>query len=194
VGWFGFNAGSALTSDGRAGMAMTVTQLAAGAATVSWLAVEWIIRKKPSALGAASGAVAGLVAITPASGFVGPTGGLVIGLVAGVVCFWGATGLKHMLGYDDSLDSFGVHGIGGIAGALLTGVFAVKDIGGTSGLLEGNVGQLALQAEGVLMTIVWSGIVSFLLYKVIDWTVGLRVTLEEEVEGLDYSLHGENIH
>ena len=194
VGWFGFNAGSALTSDGRAGMAMTVTQLSTGAAVISWLAVEWIIRKKPSALGAASGAVAGLVAITPASGFVGPTGGLVIGLVAGVVCFWGATGLKHMLGYDDSLDAFGVHGVGGITGALLTGVFAVKDIGGTSGLLEGNAGQLALQAEGILVTVVWCAVVSLILYKVIDWTIGLRVTPEEEVEGLDYSLHGEIIH
>jgi len=194
VGWFGFNAGSALTSDGRAGMAMTVTQLATGAAACTWMAVEWIIRKKPSALGAASGAVAGLVAITPASGFVDPTGGLVIGLVAGVVCFWGATGLKHMLGYDDSLDAFGVHGVGGITGALLTGVFAVKDIGGTSGLLEGNAGQVALQAEGILVTIVWCAVVSLVLYKVIDWTIGLRVTSEEEVEGLDYSLHGEIIH
>jgi len=194
VGWFGFNAGSALTSDGRAGMAMTVTQLATGAAVISWLAVEWIIRKKPSALGAASGAVAGLVAITPASGFVDPTGGLVIGLVAGVVCFWGATGLKHMLGYDDSLDAFGVHGVGGITGALLTGVFAVKDIGGTSGLLEGNSAQVLLQAAGVMVTIVWSGAVSFILYKVIDLTVGLRVSTEVEVEGLDINLHGEVIH
>jgi len=194
VGWFGFNAGSALTSDGRAGMAMLATQLATGAATLSWLGVEWIIRKKPSALGAASGAVAGLVAITPASGFVGPGGALIIGLVAGVVCFWGATSLKHLLGYDDSLDAFGVHGVGGITGALLTGVFAVKDIGGTSGLLEGNPGQLLLQAEGVGATIIWSGVVSFILYKVIDLTIGLRVTAEEEVEGLDYSLHGEIIH
>ena len=194
VGWFGFNAGSAVASDGRAGMAMAVTQLATGAAAMAWMAVEWIIRKKPSALGAASGAVAGLVAITPASGFVGPTGGLVIGLAAGVICFWGATGLKHMLGYDDSLDAFGVHGVGGIVGAILTGVFAVKDIGGTSGLLEGNGAQVALQAEGVLMTVVWCAVVSFILFKVIDMVMGLRVTVEEEVEGLDYSLHGENIH
>ena len=194
VGWFGFNAGSALTSDHRAGMAMTVTQLATGAATLTWMAVEWIIRKKPSALGAASGAVAGLVAITPASGFVGPTGGLAIGLIAGVVCFWGATGLKHLLGYDDSLDAFGVHGVGGITGALLTGVFAVKDIGGTSGLLEGNPGQVLLQAEGVGVTIVWCAVVSFILYKVIDLVVGLRVSAEEEVDGLDISLHGEVIH
>jgi Amt family ammonium transporter len=194
VGWFGFNAGSALTSDGRAGMAMVVTQLATGAAALTWMGVEWIIRKKPSALGAASGAVAGLVAITPASGFVGPTGGLVIGLVAGVVCFWGATSLKHMLGYDDSLDAFGVHGVGGITGALLTGVFAVKDIGGTSGLLEGNGGQVLLQAEGIAVTIVWCGVVSFILYKVIDLTIGLRVTPEEESEGLDITQHGEVIH
>jgi Amt family ammonium transporter len=194
VGWFGFNAGSALTSDGRAGMAMVVTQLATGAATLTWMAVEWIIRKKPSALGAASGAVAGLVAITPASGFVGPTGGLVIGLVAGVVCFWGATGLKHALGYDDSLDAFGVHGVGGITGALLTGVFAVKDIGGTAGLLEGNPGQVLLQAEGIGVTIVWCGVMSFILYKVIDLVIGLRVTPEEESEGLDITLHGEVIH
>jgi len=194
VGWFGFNAGSALTADGRAGMAMLATQLATGAATLSWMGVEWIVRKKPSALGAASGAVAGLVAITPASGFVGPGGSLIIGVAAGVLCFWGATGLKHMLGYDDSLDAFGVHGVGGITGALLTGVFAVKDIGGTSGLLEGNPGQLLIQAEGIAATIVWSGVVSFILYKVIDLTIGLRVSAEEEAEGLDYSLHGEIIH
>ncbi len=194
VGWFGFNAGSAMTSDGRAGMAMTVTQLAAGAAAVSWIAIEWLIRKKPSALGAASGAVAGLVAITPASGYVAPSGALIIGLLAGAVCFWGATGLKHMMGYDDSLDSFGVHGVGGIVGALLTGVFADKDIGGTPGLLQGHPGQVLLQAEGVMVTIVWCAVVSFLLYKLIDKTIGLRVSVEEEIEGLDYSLHGEILH
>jgi ammonium transporter, Amt family len=194
VGWFGFNAGSALTSDHRAGMAMVVTQLATGAAAVAWMGIEWVVRKKPSALGAASGAVAGLVAITPASGFVAPSGALIIGLIAGVVCFWGATSLKHMMGYDDSLDAFGVHGVGGITGALLTGVFAVKDIGGTSGLLEGNAGQVALQALGVGVTIVWCGVVSFILYKLIDMTVGLRVSREEETEGLDITLHGEVIH
>jgi len=194
VGWFGFNAGSALTSDHRAGMAMTVTQLATGAAAMAWMLIEWIIRGKPSALGAASGAVAGLVAITPASGFVGPVGSLVIGLVAGVVCFWGSTSLKHMLGYDDSLDTFGVHAIGGITGALLTGVFAVKDIGGTAGLLEGNAAQVALQAEGVAVTIVWSAVVSYILYKLVDMLVGLRVTAEEESDGLDIVLHGEVIH
>ena len=194
VGWFGFNAGSALTSDGRAGMAMLTTQLATGAATLAWAGVEWIVRGKPSALGAASGAVAGLVAITPASGFVGPSGALVIGLAAGVVCFWSATSLKHMLGYDDSLDAFGVHGVGGIIGAMLTGVFAIKDIGGTSGLLEGNAAQLALQAQGVLYTVVWSGIVSFVLLKLIDLTIGLRVSPEQESDGLDISLHGEVLH
>jgi len=194
VGWFGFNAGSALTSDHRAGMAMTVTQLATGAAAMAWMLAEWILRGKPSALGAASGAVAGLVAITPASGFVGPVGSLIIGLVAGVVCFWGSTSLKQMLGYDDSLDTFGVHAIGGITGALLTGVFAVKDIGGTAGVLEGNTAQLALQAEGVVVTILWSGIVSFILYKVVDMVMGLRVNAEEEAEGLDLALHGEAIH
>ena len=194
VGWFGFNAGSALTSDGRAGMAMTVTQLATGAAALTWMAVEWMVRQKPSALGAASGAVAGLVAITPASGFVGPTGGLVIGLVAGAVCFWGSTGLKRMLGYDDSLDAFGVHGVGGATGALLTGVFAVKDIGGTAGLLEGNAGQVLLQAEGIACTVVWCAVMSFILYKVIDLVMGLRVNAEEEVEGLDITMHGEIVH
>ncbi len=194
VGWFGFNAGSAVTSDDRAGMAMATTQIAAGAATVAWLAIEWIIRKKPSALGAASGAVAGLVAITPAAGFVDPTGALVIGLVAGVVCFWGATSLKHMLGYDDSLDAFGVHGIGGITGAILTGVFAVKDIGGTSGLLEGNGAQVITQLYGIGVTVVWTAIVSFVLLKVIDLVIGLRVTRDEETEGLDITLHGEVLH
>ncbi len=194
VGWFGFNAGSAVAADGRAGMAMLVTQIAAAAATVSWMLVEWILRKKPSALGAVSGAVAGLVAITPASGFVGPSGALVIGLVAGVVCYWGATGLKHALKYDDSLDAFGVHGIGGIVGALLTGVFAVEAIGGTPGLLEGNGGQVVTQLYGIVATIVWCAIATFVILKVIDVVMGLRVTAEEEREGLDISLHGETVH
>jgi Amt family ammonium transporter len=194
VGWFGFNAGSALTSDHRAGMAMTVTQIATGAAALAWMGIEWIVRGKPSALGAASGAVAGLVAITPASGFVAPPGSLVIGLVAGVGCFLASTSLKKMLGYDDSLDTFGVHAVGGILGALLTGVYAIKDIGGTSGLIEGNPGQVLLQAEGIAYTLAWSGIVSFILYKVIDLTIGLRVSAEEESEGLDITLHGEVIH
>jgi Amt family ammonium transporter len=194
VGWFGFNAGSALTSDHRAGMAMTVTQLATAAAALAWMGAEWLVRKKPSALGAASGAVAGLVAITPASGFVGPSGSLLIGLAAGVLCFWSSTSLKSLLGYDDSLDAFGVHGIGGMVGALLTGVFAVKDIGGTAGLLEGNPGQVWLQAQGILYTVAWSGGVSFILYKLVDLVIGLRVSPEQESEGLDISLHGEVIH
>nr|CAM74124.1 Rh-like protein/ammonium transporter [Magnetospirillum gryphiswaldense MSR-1] len=145
-------------------------------------------------LGAISGAVAGLVAITPASGFVGVGGALIIGAVAGVVCFWGATGLKHALKYDDSLDAFGVHGIGGIVGAILTGVFAVEAIGGTPGLLEGNAGQVLTQLYGIVATIVWSAVASFILLKVIDLVIGLRVTPDEEREGLDLSLHGESIH
>lgn len=194
VGWFGFNAGSAAAADGRAGMAMLVTQVAAAAATLGWIFAEWILRKKPSVLGAISGAVAGLVAITPASGFVGVGGALIIGAVAGVVCFWGATGLKHALKYDDSLDAFGVHGIGGIVGAILTGVFAVEAIGGTPGLLEGNAGQVLTQLYGIVATIVWSAVASFILLKVIDLVIGLRVTPDEEREGLDLSLHGESIH
>ena len=194
VGWFGFNAGSAVAADGRAGMAMLVTQVAAAAATLSWMGAEWILRKKPSVLGAISGAVAGLVAITPASGFVGVGGALLIGLIAGVVCFWGATGLKHALKYDDSLDAFGVHGIGGIVGAILTGVFAVEAIGGTPGLLEGNGGQVLTQLYGIVATIVWSAVASFILLKVIDLVIGLRVSPDEEREGLDLSLHGESIH
>jgi Amt family ammonium transporter len=194
VGWFGFNAGSAVAADGRAGMAMTVTQIATAAAALSWMFAEWLLRKKPSALGMISGAVAGLVAITPASGFVDPKGALIIGLVAGVVCYWGATGLKHALKYDDSLDAFGVHGVGGITGAILTGVFAVEKIGGTAGLLEGNSGQVLIQVYGVLATLVYTGVVSFILLKIIDMVMGLRVTAEEEREGLDLALHGETVH
>ncbi|MGE4280381.1 MAG: ammonium transporter, partial [Magnetospirillum sp.] len=194
VGWFGFNAGSAAAADGRAGFAMLVTQVAAASAALAWMFAEWILRKKPSVLGAISGAVAGLVAITPASGFVGVGGALIIGLVAGIVCFWGATGLKHALKYDDSLDAFGVHGIGGIVGAVLTGVFAVEGIGGTAGLLEGNGGQVLTQLYGIVATIVYSAIASFILLKVIDLVIGLRVTPDEEREGLDMSLHGESIH
>ena len=196
VGWFGFNAGSALAANGAAGMAMAVTQIATAAAALSWMFVEWMIRGKPSVLGIISGAVAGLVAITPASGFVDPTGGLVIGLVAGVVCFWGATSLKRMMGYDDSLDAFGVHGVGGICGALLTGVFAVEAVGGTgkSGLLEGNAAQLGIQAMGIVSTIVYDAVVSFILLKIIDAVMGLRVDDETEVAGLDLELHGETVH
>jgi len=196
VGWFGFNAGSAVAANGRAGMAMTVTQIATAAAALSWMFTEWALRKKPSVLGIISGAVAGLVAITPASGFVDATGGLVIGLAAGVVCYWGATWLKHKFGYDDSLDCFGVHGIGGILGALLTGVFAVGSIGGDSakGLIDGNPGQVLTQAIGVGTTIAYTAIVSLILLKAIDMVMGLRVSPEEEREGLDLSLHGETVH
>jgi Amt family ammonium transporter len=191
VGWFGFNAGSAVAADGRAGMAMLATHLAASAAALSWMSAEWILRGKPSVLGIISGAVSGLVAVTPASGFVGPGGGLIIGLVAGVVCFWGATSLKRMGGYDDSLDAFGVHGVGGTAGALLTGVFAAKAVGGTAGLLEGNGGQFMLQLYAVLITAAYTGVLSFVILKAIDLVIGLRVTKEEETEGLDLSQHGE---
>ncbi len=193
VGWFGFNAGSAGAANDRAGMAMAVTQIATAMAAVAWMFAEWMAKGKPSVLGICSGAVAGLVAITPASGFVGPTGALVIGLAAGVICFWTAVYMKNMLGYDDSLDAFGVHAIGGIVGALLTGVFAVKAIGGTAGVLEGNGAQLMIQAKGVLVTIVYDAVVSFVILKVIDMVVGLRVTEEQEREGLDVSLHGERV-
>ncbi|MDR7007838.1 ammonium transporter [Paraburkholderia strydomiana] len=186
VGWFGFNAGSAVAADGRAGFAMFATQVATAAAALAWMFAEWAAKGKPSVLGIVSGAVAGLVAITPASGFVGTLGSLVIGIVAGVVCFWSATWLKHKLGYDDSLDAFGVHCVGGIVGALLTGVFAVKDIGGFDG-------SVLLQAKGVLTTLIYSGVVSFILLKIIDMTMGIRVTEEQEREGLDVSLHGEHV-
>ena len=193
VGWFGFNAGSALAANGSAGMAMAVTQIATAAAALSWMFAEWISRGKPSVLGIVSGAVAGLVAITPASGYVDPFAALIIGLVAGLVCYWGAVVLKPKLGYDDSLDVFGVHGLGGITGALLTGVFAVEAIGGTPGLLEGNAGQVLIQLEGIGATIVYCAIVTFVLLKIIDAVMGLRVDEEEEVTGLDYSLHGETV-
>jgi Amt family ammonium transporter len=186
VGWFGFNAGSAVAADGRAGFAMLTTQIATAFAAFGWMFAEWITKGKPSVLGIISGAVAGLVAVTPASGFVGVTGAIVIGIVAGVVCFWSATWLKHKFNYDDSLDAFGVHGVGGIIGALLTGVFAVKDIGGFDG-------SVLVQAKGVLVTLVYSGVVSFILLKVIDMTMGLRVTEEQEREGLDVTLHGEHV-
>ncbi len=194
VGWFGFNAGSALTADGRAGMAIVVTQVATAAAALAWMFVEWAAKGKPSALGLASGAVAGLVAITPASGFVGPAGAFFIGIAAGVICFLGATSLKNKLGYDDSLDAFGVHAVGGIVGALLTGVFALKEVGGTSGLLQGNAAQLLAQIEGVSIVLVFDVVASLILYKIVDLVVGLRVTAEEEMEGLDISLHGETVH
>ncbi len=193
VGWFGFNAGSAVTAGMQAGMAMTVTQIATAAAALAWMFVEWALRGKPTVVGICSGAVAGLVAITPASGFVGPGGALAIGAIAGVVCYWGATGLKHMFGYDDALDCFGVHGIGGAAGAILTGVFAISEYGGTSGLLEGNAMQVLNQAEGVGIVVVYDAIVSLIILKVVDLIIGLRVSTDIEREGLDIALHGEAV-
>ncbi len=193
VGWFGFNAGSAVAADGRAGMAMAVTQIATATAALAWMFAEWPSHGKPSVLGILSGAVAGLVAITPASGFVGPIGALIIGIAAGVICFWASTSLKRSLGYDDALDAFGIHGVGGIVGALLTGVFAVEAIGGTPGLIEGNPGQVLIQLYGVLATVVWSGVISFVLLKVIDATIGLRVSAEIERDSLDIQLHGETV-
>jgi Amt family ammonium transporter len=191
VGWFGFNAGSAVTAGMQAGMAMTVTQIATAVAGLTWMFVEWIMRKKPTVIGICSGAVAGLVAITPASGFVGPAGAMAIGVAAGVFCYWGATGLKHMFGYDDALDCFGVHAVGGIVGALLTGVFAVEQYGGTAGALYGNFQQLINQCYGVGTVIVYDAIASLIILKAVDIFIGLRVTDEVEREGLDLALHGE---
>jgi len=196
VGWFGFNAGSAVGANGRAAMAMTVTQIATATAALGWMFAEWITKGKPSVLGAISGAVAGLVAITPASGFVLPGGSIVIGLAAGVICFWSATALKHMLGYDDSLDAFGVHGIGGIVGAILTGVFSFGPLSATDATPDGSPGGLAqviIQCKGVAATIVYSGIGTLILLYITKLLVGLRVTEDEEREGLDISLHGETV-
>jgi Amt family ammonium transporter len=204
VGWFGFNAGSALEAGDVAALAFINTMLATAAAAVSWLLGEWVFKGKPSMLGAASGAVAGLVAITPACGFVGPMGGLVIGLLAGIICLWGVNGLKRLLGADDSLDVFGVHGVGGILGALLTGVFAAPALGG-QGIFDYVTnkistdpysigGQVLVQAEAILTTIVWSAVVSFVAYKVVDLAVGLRVPEEQEREGLDITSHGESAY
>jgi len=186
VGWFGFNAGSAVAADGRAGMAMVVTQLATAVAALAWMFTEWTVNGKPSVLGIASGAVAGLVAITPASGFVGVTGAFVIGIAAGVLCFFAATSVKRSLGYDDSLDAFGVHCIGGMVGAILTGVFNVKEISGSDA-------DLLVQIGAVATTLVWSGVGSMILLKIIDMVIGLRVSDEQEREGLDLSLHGERV-
>lgn len=194
VGWFGFNAGSAVGANGTAGMAMAVTQIAAAAAGLSWMTVEWFHHKKPTLLGIVSGAIGGLVAITPASGFVDPMGGLIIGLAAGVVCYWGAAILKPMMGYDDSLDVFAVHGLGGIRGAILTGVFAVQAIGGSAGALEGNAGQILIQLQGIVATILWSGAASAFILFGIDKVIGLRVDADAEAEGLDINQHGEMLH
>ena len=183
VGWFGFNAGSELAADGTAGMAMAVTQIATATAVLGWMFMEWISHGKPSALGLASGAVAGLVAITPACGNVGPIGALAIGAAAGIGCFYAATKVKRTFGYDDSLDVFGVHAVGGIIGSLLVGVFAAESFGGTGGLDGGIGGQVFNQAVGVLVTVVYSGVLSLVILKVIDRVIGLRVTGEEEEEG-----------
>jgi Amt family ammonium transporter len=191
VGWFGFNGGSALGANGRAVMAIVSTHLAASAGAVTWMALEWWTRGKPSVLGMVSGAVAGLGTITPASGFVLPMHGLVIGIIAGGICFWACTWLKLKFGYDDSLDVFGVHGIGGLTGTLLTGVFAVSAVGGVSGLLEGNPHQLLIQFYGVVVTLAWSAAATFVILKVIRALVGLRVSEMDERQGLDVSLHGE---
>jgi ammonium transporter, Amt family len=191
VGWFGFNGGSALGANSRAVMAIIATHLAACAGALTWGAIEWTIRRKPSVLGMISGAVAGLGTITPASGFVAPWHGIVIGMVAGLVCFWACTSLKHRFGYDDSLDVFGVHGVGGMTGILLAGVFATASIGGTSGLIEGNPGLLLIQLTGVAVTFAWSGGVTYVLLKLVSAFVPLRVSREHELEGLDISQHGE---
>jgi len=193
LGWFGFNAGSAVAANGSAGMAMLVTQIATAAAALGWLAIEWIVHGRPSVLGIVSGAVAGLVAVTPAAGTAGPGGALVLGLIAGVVCFFSATRLKHKLGYDDSLDVFGVHAIAGIIGALLTGPLASPKLGGF-GTVESLFGQLWIQAKGVGFTVVWSAVLSLVILKLIDWTLGLRVDDEQEQVGLDLSLHEEKAY
>jgi Amt family ammonium transporter len=196
VGWFGFNAGSAVGAGARAGMAMLVTQVAAAAAVLAWLLAEWATKGKPSVLGAISGAVAGLVAITPAAGFVLPGPALIIGVVAGLAGFWGATALKHWCGYDDSLDAFGVHGVCGIAGALLTGVFAYGPLSATTATPDGYSGgldQFLLQVYAVAAVFIFTAVATFILLKVVDVIVGLRVTEEEEREGLDVALHGERL-
>ncbi|MFZ2161082.1 MAG: ammonium transporter [Sideroxyarcus sp.] len=202
VGWFGFNAGSALEAGGTATLAFANTLIATAAAVLTWVSAEWLLKGKPSLLGAASGAVAGLVAITPACGWVGIGGGLIIGALAGVVCFWGVTGLKKMLGADDALDVFGIHGIGGILGALLTGVFNGFAMGGTgiidyvnNTIVTTEIGaQTWIQAQAVLTTLVWSGVVAFVCYKIVDLTIGLRVAEDAEREGLDTTSHGEKAY
>lgn len=193
VGWFGFNAGSATAANSSAGMAMAVTQIATATAALAWMFTEWAARGKPSVLGIISGAVAGLVAITPASGFVDPRGALLIGAAAGIVCYWSTSGLKRALGYDDSLDAFGVHGVGGALGAILTGVFAVAWVGGAgkSGLIDGNPHQIVTQLYGLLCTIVYDAIASLVLLKLVDLAIGLRVDGDVEREGLDLAIHGE---
>ncbi|MGE4011325.1 MAG: ammonium transporter [Alphaproteobacteria bacterium] len=197
VGWFGFNAGSAGAASTGAGMAMLVTQLATAVAALVWMLIEWMVRGKPSILGIISGAVAGLVAITPAAGFVGVMGAIVIGAAAGIICFWASTSLKKMLKYDDSLDAFGIHAIGGIVGALLTGVFATQVITGAKdpvGMIDGNAGQLMIQIYAVLATVVYTAVATFIIAKIVDVIIGLRVPEEMERDSLDQRLHGESIH
>jgi ammonium transporter, Amt family len=193
VGWFGFNAGSAVAAGTQAGMAMTVTQIATAVAALTWMFVEWGMRGKPTLVGICTGAVAGLVAITPASGFVGPIGSMAIGAAAGIACYWGCTGLKYFFGYDDALDAFGVHAVGGAVGAILTGVFAVEKIGQTAGLIEGNAAQVVNQIGGVAIVLIYDVVVSLIILKLIDWIIGLRVTEDAETEGLDLTLHGEAV-
>jgi Amt family ammonium transporter len=196
VGWFGFNAGSAVTSNVNAGMAAAATQIATASAALSWSFIEWLIAKKPSVLGLISGAVAGLVAITPASGFVDATGAFFIGLIAGLVCYTSSVWVKKWIGYDDALDAWGVHGVGGALGAILTGVFAKNAINslGKGWLYDGNVAQLGIQGLDILAVFLYSGIVTFIILKLIDLVIGLRVSAEVEVEGLDLNLHGETVH
>jgi Amt family ammonium transporter len=193
VGWFGFNGGSALAANPRAGFAVVATHLAACAGVLTWMFLEWWDRGKPSVLGMISGAIAGLGTITPASGFVAPWHGIVIGIVAGALCYWGCTKLNQKLGYDDSLDVFGVHGIGGATGTILAGVFAVSAIGDSAGLLEGNGRQVLIQLYGVVVTLIWSGVLTWVLLKLINFFVSLRVRDEDERIGLDVSLHGESL-
>ena len=197
VGWFGFNAGSAGAANGGAGLAFINTVLATAAATLTWSLGEAMHKGKASMLGAASGAVGGLVAVTPAAGFVGPMGSIVIGGLAGLVCLWGVSGLKRLLNVDDAFDVFGVHGVGGILGAILTGVFAAQSLGGTGGLTPDTFSmgaQVWIQTKSVLFTVVWSGVVSFIAYKIVDLLIGLRVSEEEERQGLDISSHGETAY
>ena len=193
VGWFGFNAGSAVAANGGAGMAMLVTQIATATAGLTWMFVEWSFGKKPSLLGILSGAIAGLVAITPAAGFVGPVGAFFIGLIAGIACYWASTKLKNKFGYDDSLDVFGIHGVGGTVGALLTGIFAKEAVGGAAGLLEGNIGQLWTQFIGVGFTIIYTGVLTYIILKIVGLITPLRATPEVETQGLDLNQHGEQV-
>jgi Amt family ammonium transporter len=195
VGWFGFNAGSAVAANALAGIAMANTQIATAAAAMSWMVVEWVMQKKPSVLGMLSGAVAGLVAVTPAAGFVDPSGALMIGLISGAVCYAGAVWLKHKIGYDDSLDAFGVHGIGGAVGAVLTGVFALSSVNSLGkGAIDGNPGQIVTQLEGLAIAGVYCAVATYVILLIVNAIVGLRVTADEEREGLDLTQHGERLH